>query len=96
MNHIDFKLEVLRDSETFEYEGIIYSNCAFVKLIVDGIDLIKETEDRKGVVVWNELKKTKDYSGDYLILTCVCGIADDAGFNLVTVRKLPLSSYTQM
>gem|GEM_PF-217176 len=87
MNDLEFKLEVLRDRETFEYEGIIYSDCAFVKLIVDGIDSIKETEDRKGVVVWDELKKTKDNSGDYLILTCVCGIADDARFDLVTVDR---------
>lgn len=87
MNDIDFKLEVLRDKETFEYENIIYSNCAFIKLIVDGIDLIRETEDRKGVIVWDELKKTHDNSGDFLILTCVCGIADDAGFNLITVDR---------
>jgi hypothetical protein len=87
MNDIDFKLEVLRDKETFEYENIIYSNCAFIKLIVDGIDLIKETEDRKGVIVWDELKKTRANSGDFLILTCVCGIADDAGFNLITVDR---------
>jgi hypothetical protein len=87
MNDIDFKLEVLRDKETFEYESIIYSNCAFVKLIIDGIDLIKESEDRKGVVVWEELKKTRDNSGDFLILTCVCGIADHAGFNLITVDR---------
>jgi hypothetical protein len=54
---------------------------------VDGVDLIKETEDRKGVIVWEELKKTQDNSGDFLILTCVCGIADDAGFNLVRVER---------
>ena len=87
MNDIDFKLEVLQHKETFEFENIIYSNCAFIKLIVDGIDLIKETSDRKGVIVWNELKKTQAKSGDFLILTRVCGIADDAGFKLVTVDR---------
>lgn len=87
MNNIDFKLEILRDKETFEYENIIYSKCAFIKLIVDGVDLIMETETRKGVIVWDELKKTLDNSGEFLILTCVCGIADDAGFNLVTVDR---------
>jgi hypothetical protein len=87
MNDIDFKLNILRDQDTFEYENIIYSKCAFIKLIVDGVDLIKETEDRKGIIVWDELKKTRDNSGDFLILTCVCGIADDAGFKLVTVDR---------
>lgn len=87
MNDIEFKLETLKNKDTFEYEGIIYSNCAFIKLIVDKVDLIKATEDRKGIVVWDELKKTGDRSGDFLILTCVCGVADDAGFNLVTVDR---------
>ncbi len=86
MNKIDFKLEILQGNEIFEYESIIYSNCAFIKLIIDNIDLIKETKDRKGVVVWSELKKTKDNSGKFLILTCVCGVADDGGFQLVTVE----------
>jgi hypothetical protein len=87
MNDIDFKLEILGDREIFEYENVIYSKCAFIKLIVDGIDLIKETQDRKGVIVWDELKKTEENSGEFLILTCVCGVADDAGFNLVTVDR---------
>jgi hypothetical protein len=56
-------------------------------LHVDIIDLIKETEDRKGVVVWGELNKAKNNSGDFLILTCMCGVADDGGFNLITVDR---------
>ena len=87
MNQIQFELAVLEGSEAVEYENIIYSKCAFIKLHVDGIDLIKLTEDRKGVVVWDELKKTLLSSGDYLILTCMCGVADDGGFNLVTVQR---------
>jgi hypothetical protein len=87
MNDIEFKLEALKNKETFEYEGIVYSNCAFIKLVVDGVDLIKENEDRKGIIVWDEFKKTWDKSGDFLILTCVCGVADDAGFNYVTVDR---------
>lgn len=70
-----------------EYENIIYSNCAFIRLVVDGVNLITKTEDRKGVIVWDEIKKTVNDSGQYLILTCVCGIADDAGFDLVDVER---------
>jgi hypothetical protein len=51
MNIIDLELQILKGNETFEYEGIIYSNAAFIKLIVDGVDLIRVTEDRKGIVV---------------------------------------------
>lgn len=87
MNHIRFEVAVLEGQETVEYENIIYSNCAFIKLLIDDVDLIKQTEDRKGVVVWDELKKTQYSSGDFLVLTCMCGIADDAGFNYVTVKR---------
>jgi hypothetical protein len=87
MNQIKFELAVLEGKETVEYENIIYSECAFIKLHVDGVDLMKLTEERKGVVVWDELKKTLSSSGDYLILTCMCGVADDAGYNLVMVQR---------
>jgi hypothetical protein len=70
----------------FEYDGIVYSKCAFIKLMVDGVDQISETKD-KGVVVWDELKRTKNDSGDFLIFTCACGVADDGGFDLVTVDR---------
>jgi hypothetical protein len=87
MNLIKFELVELDGVETVEYENIIYSNCAFIKLHVDGIDLIKETEDRKGVVVWDELNKSKNNSGDFLIITCMCGVADDGGFKFVTIDR---------
>ncbi len=87
MNNIKFELIKLDVTKTVEYEGIIYSNCAFIKLHVDDIDFFKETEDRKGVVVWDELNKAKNSSGDYLILTCTCGVADDGGFDFITVDR---------
>ncbi|WP_224997088.1 hypothetical protein [Cesiribacter sp. SM1] len=87
MNRIHFELSVLERGETVEYENIIYSDCAFIKLHIDGIDLIKQTEDRKGVIVWDELKKTLLNSGDFLVLTCMCGVADDAGFEYITVQR---------
>lgn len=87
MNEIEFKLQILKDKAQSEYEGITYSNCAFIKLLVDSIDLLDETEGRKGIIVWDELKKTKDLSGDFLIITCVCGVADDAGFDFIGVNR---------
>lgn len=87
MNKLKFELDILRGKDQMEYESIIYSNCAFIRLVVDGINLITTPEDRKGVIVWQEIKKTLNDSGQYLILTCVCGIADDAGFDLVNVVR---------
>jgi hypothetical protein len=87
MNTIKLDLDVIQGNDWVEYEGITFSNCAFIKLIIDDIDLVKLTDYEKGVVVWDEIKKTRFESGDFLILTCLCGIADDGGFQLITVSR---------
>jgi len=63
MNNLKLELDILRGEDWIEYENVIYSNCAFIRLIIDG------------------------KSGRFLILTCVCGVADDAGFDLVNVER---------
>ena len=87
MNKLKLDLDILTGKDWVEYENITYSNCAFIRLIVDGNNLITQTKDRKGIIVWDELKKTTNESGRFLILTCLCGIADDAGFDLVDVER---------
>ncbi|MFN6944507.1 MAG: hypothetical protein ACK4ND_06135 [Cytophagaceae bacterium] len=87
LNNLELELAILEGAEQVEYKNIIYSNCAFIKLIVDGIDLIKETEDRKSVINWGELIKTKFDSGNFLLLTCMCGDATDGGFKKVKVER---------
>ncbi len=87
MNTIKFELQILKDQKSVEYEGITYTNCAFIYLIVDDVNLFSDTEDRKGLIVWTELKKTRELSGNSLLLTCHCGVADDAGFELVEVKR---------
>ncbi|RBW55840.1 hypothetical protein DS884_15945 [Tenacibaculum sp. E3R01] len=78
---------MFKDEISIEYEKIIYSNSAFIEPVIDGNNLTTESTDRKGIVVWNEVKKTISKSGQFLILTCVCGIADDGGFDLVDVKR---------
>jgi hypothetical protein len=87
MNQLKLELDILQGKDWVEHESITYSNCAFIRLVVDGVNLITKTDDRKGVIVWDEIKKTINNSGQYLILTCICGIADDAGFDLVDVER---------
>ncbi len=38
-----------------------------------------------GTVYWPELKASSIESGRYLIFTCACGVAEDAGWELVKV-----------
>jgi len=87
MNTIKLSLEIIKGKDWVEYENITYQNCAFIKLYIDDIDLVMLTEDEKGIVVWDEIKKSRYESGDYLIITCLCGIADDGGFQLITVTR---------
>jgi hypothetical protein len=87
MNRLKLELDIIEGKDSMEYESIIYTNCAFIRLMVDDVNLIVTTKDRKGVVVWDEVKNTITDSGQFLILTCVCGVADDAGFDLVDVER---------
>ncbi|WP_431167559.1 hypothetical protein [Tenacibaculum halocynthiae] len=87
MNKFNLVLKVFKDEFSIEYEKIIYSNSAFIEPVIDGNNLTTESTNRKGIVVWNEVKKTISKSGQFLILTCVCGIADDGGFDLVDVKR---------
>lgn len=87
MNKFNLVLKVFKNENSIEYEKIIYSNSAFIEPVVDGNNLTTVSKNRKGIVVWNEVKKTISKSGQFLILTCVCGIADDGGFDLVDVKR---------
>jgi hypothetical protein len=87
MNKLRLELDIISGKDTFEYENITFTNCVFLKLKVDGINLITRNKDRKGIIVWDELKKTLTKSGQFLILTCICGVADDAGFDFVDIKR---------
>lgn len=73
--------------DTIEHEGISFSNCTFIEIYVDGVpfEKLEEFEDG-GVVYWDELKKSTEGSGKYLIFTCYCGIPDDAGWDYINVE----------
>ena len=80
-------MNILRENEQIEFEGIVFTNCAFIDFLIDDRNPFDNTKEKKGFIVWDELKKTTVNSGHYLILTCVCGIADDAGFDLIEVKR---------
>lgn len=71
--------------ESLKAEGIEFHNNSFIEINIDGdsISALKDFED--GTVFWPELKKSSEKSGSYLIFTCICGIAEDAGWEEVQV-----------
>ena len=52
MNKLRFEVEVITGDNWLEYENIIFSESAFIKLIVDDVDVNTLMDDRKGIVVW--------------------------------------------
>jgi hypothetical protein len=68
-----------------EHEGIEFSHCTFIDIYVDGVRL-DLTDSFEGVAYWPELRKSADGSGTYLVFTCYCGVADDAGWEPIVVK----------
>ena len=68
-----------------EIHGIRFHNETLINLIINGtaIDQFKFFGD--GTVYWPELKASAQEAGSYLIFTCHCGIADDAGWEKINV-----------
>ena len=85
MNQISFQLEIVPNDETRKYDGIIFSNCCFLRCAIDGepIHLNEAFED--ALIVVNELERSTTCSGEYLLFVCACGVADDGGWKKVKV-----------
>ncbi|KZZ46995.1 hypothetical protein A3759_18480 [Thalassolituus sp. HI0120] len=71
--------------ELLSRDGIEFKNNTFIELDVDHQPYLIYEAFEEGTVYWPELKASCLCSGEYLIFTCACGIADDAGWNLITV-----------
>lgn len=83
MNSIEVNPRVIYDK--IEHEGIEFSRCTFIDVHIDGLRL--ETGDTfDGVAYWPELRKSIEGSGSYLLFTCYCGIAQDSGWEPITVQ----------
>jgi len=85
ISNIEFKLEIVNDEEI---HGIIFNNSAFIKIYIDYEDILAKENFSSSVLVFDELNKSKISNGQYLIFTCTCGVADDAGWDLINVEKL--------
>ncbi|CAM4085032.1 hypothetical protein COSO111634_32865 [Corallococcus soli] len=79
-------LERVTGAQTLWREGIPFTECAFVRIAVDGEPLHDRPRFRDALVVFEELEKSAEASGRYLIFTCSCGIAEDGGWEGVEVE----------
>jgi hypothetical protein len=86
MNSLSLNLKLVSPDEKISIEGIIFSGICYITISVDGKALLDNDLFYGSFVYWDELKKTKENSGKYLIFTSVSGIADDAGWDYVNVK----------
>lgn len=84
-NKIKFELEVVREYEILILEGIKFSNCSYIKLFIDDIDIRTFDDFDDVLIVFSELEKSTRTDGKFLVFTCACGIADDGGWNYIDV-----------
>ncbi|MFT5819106.1 MAG: hypothetical protein ACI8ZM_000328 [Crocinitomix sp.] len=57
----------------------------YLNLKIDGEEFLKKIDEDFNVVFFGALKKSVEQSGQYLIFTCSCGIADCGGWDYVKV-----------
>lgn len=83
-NLIEFQLVKIGDT-VLNLDGVSFSQCSYIKLLIDGVDIRTYPAFEDMLVVFNELKDTLKRNGNYLIFTCACGIADDDGWDYVNL-----------
>jgi len=85
MNSFKLELKRVETSDTRKIEGIEFSGICFLDVVVDGASLFERDEFAGSFAILEELEKSTKATGDFLLFTSVSGIADDAGWELVTV-----------
>ncbi len=85
MHNLSLSLNIIDANEIKEIDGIPFSSCAFVQIEIDDINLLVKKEFSGTLIYFNEIQRSLISSGKYLIFTCACGIADDAGWTEVDV-----------
>lgn len=79
-------IEVMpREIAYFESEGIEFRNRTFIEVKIDDWPIIKMNAFAGSVIFWPELLKSSEKTGKYLIFTCICGVADDSGWEVINV-----------
>jgi hypothetical protein len=77
-----FKLKILHEPITMD--GVLFKNCAIIELFIDEKN-ITQTDFKGSFIHFDELKSSTQGTGKFLIFTCACGVADDAGWQRINV-----------
>lgn len=86
MQLLSITVEVIGPDSMKSLDGLEFTSCAFVRIGIDGLDLLMNSNFESSVVFFSELERSLYGSGRYLIFTCACGVAEDAGWVEVGVE----------
>lgn len=86
MSTLTLYLDVIENGRSMKKDGLVFSNVCVVRCWIDGMDLDDLEDFKDSLIYFNELEKSKNVSGNYLIFTCACGIAEDGGWEGVFVK----------
>lgn len=86
MNIIEFRTQTLDNGDRLFIGGIKFSNSLFIKIFIDNISVQELPLLNESLIVYSELLKSLEGSGLFLIFTSASGIADEGGWEGVTVR----------
>jgi hypothetical protein len=89
VNILSLRIDLIGANEGREIDGMHFSSCAIVQIDVDGQSLLDREDFRGSCIYFPELENSALASGRFLIFTCACGIADDAGWTQVEVVHSP-------
>lgn len=87
-DRIGYSLKLVERGETFNIDGLSFSGVAFIQLSINKENLDELEFFNNSIVVFKELLKSSEQSGDYLIFTGLNGIADEAGWDYIEVLHI--------
>jgi hypothetical protein len=85
MNTLSLYLEQVTGENSLEKDGIQFREVALIKMIIDGEYFDENEPFKDSLIFFDELEESAKKSGNYLIFTCACGIAEDGGWEGVRV-----------
>jgi len=86
MNRFELNIQKILNEESLTIDGIEFTKAILVRLLIDGLHIEKLKFLEVALVVFSELLKSLSGNGLYLIFTSASGVADDGGWEGVTVR----------
>lgn len=88
MENIILYVEEYEGDKKLVKDGISFKNSQIIKILIDGYEIDNNNCFEDSLIYFDELEKSFEQSGNYLIFTCACGIADDGGWEGVLVKVL--------